>query len=89
MSKKRNYKHFIQTLKNYDLYITFRIWIIRGITQRGLIPNKTNIHFQIMYRMQGFSTPHWTTKRIIVFFNNVKEIYTKHNLFTINTTLTQ
>ena len=87
MRNMRNYKQFVTTLKSYDLYVTFRIWILRGITQRGLIPNKTNIHFQIMYRMQEFSTPHWTTKRIVTFFNNVKKIYTKQHIFTVNNTL--
>ena len=83
----RNYKAFIHTLKSYDLYVTFRIWILRGITQRGLIPNKNNIHTQIMYRMKDFSDRHWTIKRIVAFFKNVKEVYNKQHIFTVNNTL--
>ena len=85
----RDYKTFIHTLKSYDLYVTFRIWIIRGLIIRGCKPTKTNIHFQLSYKMQEFSTLHWTTKRIVAFFNNVKQIYIKQNLFTVNTTLLQ
>lgn len=83
----RDYKAFTHTLKSYDLYITFRIWILRAVVGKGLTPNKSNIHFQILRGLEEFSNPHWTTNRIISFFKNVKIIYIKKNLFTINNTL--
>ena len=88
MSKKRNYKAFIQTLKSYNLYVTFRVLIHGRIKHQGLDPrNKLLIQLKQAELIQDFETHSWSTTRIISFLNAVKKRIIKKKYFNINNAL--
>lgn len=88
MSKKRNYKAFIQTLKSYNLYVTFRVLIHGEIKHQGLdTKSKLLIQLKQAELIQDFETHSWSTKRIISFLNAVKKGLIKEKYFTINNAL--
>lgn len=88
MSKNRNYKHFIRTLKNYDLYVTFRILTIGRIKHQGYNPNnKLRRQLKQLEIMNQFKDNNWTTKKIISFLTAVKKTMYKTNYFHVNNAL--
>lgn len=90
MSKKRNYKHFIQTLKAYDVYVTFRVLMHKQIEHHGGNPHdKFALQLKQMHTLQHYRENNWSTKRIVSFLNAVKRIMDKekYKYFTINNAL--
>lgn len=88
MSKKRNYKHFIKTLKSYNLYVTFRVLIHARIKYQGLDPrSKLLILLKQAELIQDFETYNWNTTRIISFLNEIKKELIKGKYFTIKNAL--
>lgn len=86
--RKRNYKAFIQTLKTYNLYVTFRVLIHGRIKYQGLDPrSKLLIQLKQAELIQDFEIHHWSTKRIISFLNAVKKGLIKGKYFNINNAL--
>lgn len=88
MSKKRNYKHFIQTLKAYDVYVTFRILMHKQIEHHGGNPHdKFTLQLKQAHTLQHYRENNWSTKRIVSFLNAVKKGLIKLKYFTINNAL--
>ena len=88
MSKKRNYKHFIQTLKAYDVYVTFRVLIHLQVQHYGCNPpSKLALKLKQAQILQQYRESNWSTKRIITHLNAVKKTMIKFNYFNINNAL--
>jgi transposase-like protein len=90
MSKKRNYKNFIQTLKAYDVYVTFRVLMHKQIEHHGGNPHdKFALRLKQTQNIQNYTDNNWSTKRIVSFLNGVKRIMNneKYKYFTINNAL--
>lgn len=88
MSKKRNYKHFIQTLKAYDVYVTFRVLIHLQVQHHGCNPpSKLALKLKQAQNIQNYADNNWSTKRIVSFLNGVKKTMIKFNYFNINNAL--